>query len=165
MLQREFDAGALRAVFSHYPSGLAAIAARVEGFDHVMLVATFSVGVSLSPPLVSFAAQRGSSTWAALRKASRVGVSVLSTAHQEVYRQLGSKDRQVRWNGVCFSRTDDDAVLLDDAVATFECAVHAELPAGDHDMVLLEIKGMTCEPLLQPIVFQSSRVRPLESLK
>lgn len=165
MLKRDFDEGALRTVFSHYPSGLAAIAATVNGVDQVMLVATFSVGVSLSPPLVSFAAQKGSSTWAELRNATRVGVSVLSASHQTVYKQLGSKDRQARWKGVRFSRTDDNALLLDEAVATFECAIHAELPAGDHDMVLLEIKGLAAEPLLQPIVFQSSRVRQLESLR
>ena len=46
----------LREAFSHFPSGVVAIAAEVAGTRHGLAASTF-VPVSLDPPLVSFCVQ------------------------------------------------------------------------------------------------------------
>ncbi|MDN7437347.1 flavin reductase family protein [Burkholderia multivorans] len=157
------DEKALRQAFAHFPCGVAALAARVDGIDQVLIVASFSVGISLSPPLVSFAVQRSSTTWPLLRAAQTLGVSVLSTGQDYLCRQLASKDRNIRWAGVDAERSGTGAILICNAALSFECAIHAEYPAGDHDIVLLEVKSFCTEPHIEPLVFHGSRFRTLEA--
>ena len=56
----------LREAFSHFPSGVVAIAAEVAGTRHGLAASTF-VPVSLDPPLVSFCVQNTSTTWPKLK--------------------------------------------------------------------------------------------------
>ena len=72
---------AVREAFGHFPSGVAAIAAVLDGKPQVIVASSFSVGVSLDPPLAAFFVQKSSSTWALLSRASRLGVSILSAEH------------------------------------------------------------------------------------
>lgn len=159
----ELDQAALRKAFAQYPSGLAAIAAHVDGADQVLVVASFSVGISLSPPLVSFAVQRSSTTWPLLRQARTLGVSVLAAGQSGLCSQLAGKDKGARWNGVAIQRCDSGAVFIEDTALCLDCAIHAEHPAGDHVIVLLEVKSYCNTAAVEPLVFHGSRFRTLEA--
>lgn len=52
-LEIRADGAGLRRVFAHFPSGVVAVSAEVDGEPRGMAVSTF-VPVSLDPPLVSF---------------------------------------------------------------------------------------------------------------
>ena len=58
----ELTPAQLREAFGHFPSGVIAIAAEVDG-TLVGLAASTFVPVSLDPPLVSFCVQNTSTTW------------------------------------------------------------------------------------------------------
>src|SRR3546814_796624 len=91
------DQVALRKAFALYPSGIAALAAQTDGADHVIIAASFSVGISLDPPLVAFAVQRESTTWPQLCRAGMIGVSILAAGQGDLCRQLADKDKGKRW--------------------------------------------------------------------
>ena len=133
------DTRLLRDTFGHFPSGVVALAATVGGSDAVLVASSFTVGVSLEPPLVMFAVQKSSSTWPTLRQAGRIGVSVLGNRHGALCRQLSGKDKAARFVGVPLERTDGGAILVDGSAVRLECSIHAEYPAGDHDIVVLEV--------------------------
>ena len=154
---------ALRQAFARYPSGLAALAARVEGEDHVFIVATFNVGISLIPPLVSFAVQHQSTTWPELRKAKHIGISILAADQSHLCRQLASKNKNHRWDGVEMEATHSGALFIKNNVLAFECAIYAEYPAGDHELILLEVKSFHSTIEREPLVFHDSRFRMLEA--
>src|SRR5689334_9351603 len=81
---------ALRRVFGAFPTGVTALAALVDG-QPVGLAASSFTSVSLDPPLVSVCLAHSSTTWPLLRRATRLGVSVLA-AHQEHFgRQLSAR--------------------------------------------------------------------------
>src|SRR5918996_3296384 len=80
----------LREAFGHFPSGVIAIAAEVDG-TRVGLAASTFVPVSLEPPLVSFCVQNTSETWPRLKDVARLGISVLGEAHDDAARALAAK--------------------------------------------------------------------------
>lgn len=147
----------LRDAFSHFPSGVAAIAASVDGEKHVVVASSFTVGVSLAPPLVAFFVQKTSSTWPLMARAERIGVSILSTAHARQGRQLAARDKSARFAGIETSTTESGAVHIDGAAAWFECSVFGVHKAGDHNMVLLLIHDLKVEKAAAPLVFHGSR--------
>ncbi|WP_144713689.1 flavin reductase family protein [Curtobacterium pusillum] len=150
------DNGTLRQAFSGFPCGVAALAGIVDGAEEVLIVSSFTVGVSQDPPLVMFAVQHTSSTWPKLQTAPRIGVSILGDAYADRTRQLAGKDRNARLTGITTTRTDDGAVLLHDAPIWLDCSVWATYPAGDHDIVVLRVEELAVEFDYQPLVWHRS---------
>ena len=66
-----YEHAELRRVFAAYPTGVAAIAALVEGTPAGIAASSF-VSVSLDPPLVSVCVAHTSTTWPTLRNARRL---------------------------------------------------------------------------------------------
>lgn len=150
----ELDAGALRRAFGAFPSGVVAVVARV---DEVLvgLAASSFTSVSLEPALVSFSVANASATWPVLRQAGHLGLSVLAAHHDTVCRQLAGPADQ-RFDGLDLRPTADGAVLLADAVATFDCSVEREIEAGDHTIVLLRLHAVEDPGDTAPLVFHRS---------
>jgi len=135
-----FDPTVLRNAFSAFPSGVVAVAGLVDGVP-VGLAASSFTSVSLDPPLVSFSVANTSSTWPVLRRADHLGLSVLASHHDDVCRQLAGPAEK-RFEDLQVHVGDGGAVLLDDAVATFECSIDREVEAGDHTLVLLALHSV-----------------------
>ena len=148
------DPAVLRRAFGAFPSGVVAVAAEVDGALAGMAASSFT-SVSLTPALVSFSIAKSSGTWPSLRRAARLGISVLADHHGEVCRQLAGP-AEGRFNGIPLRATDGGAVLLDEAVATFECSIFREVEAGDHTMVLLQLHAVGDHGEVSPLVFHRS---------
>ena len=155
----DLDPATLRRVLGAFPTGVTALAALVDG-EPVGMAANSFTSVSLDPPLVSVCVATTSSTWPKLRRATRLGVSVLSHEQEAASRSLASRGVD-RFAGLSWHATDDGAILLDGATAWFDCAVEREIRAGDHEIVLLNVHGLGTDPLTPPLVFHGSRYRRL----
>ena len=156
----EVDPTTLRRVLAAFPTGVTALAALVDG-EPVGMAANSFTSVSLDPPLVSVCVATTSSTWPELRRAARIGVSVLSHEQESASRSLAARGID-RFADLSWHATDDGAILLDGATAWFDCSVEREIRAGDHEIVLLNVHGLgTAEPHTPPLVFHGSRYRRL----
>jgi len=148
------DQRTLRDAFGAFPSGVVAVAASVKGQLTGIAASSFT-SVSIEPPLVSFSISTTSSTWPLLREAERVGISVLADHHDVVCRQLAGP-REERFAGLPFKVTGNGSVLLDEAVATYDCSIREEIAAGDHVIVLLEVHQVGGGDGEHPLVFHRS---------
>ena len=137
---QDLDPTRLRTAFGAFPSGVVAVAARVDGGLTGLAASSFT-SVSLDPPLVSFSVANSSKTWPDLRRASHLGLTVLADHHSDVCRQLAGPVER-RFDGVPVTVTDDGAVTLDEGLARFDCTVYREVEAGDHTIVLLELHAV-----------------------
>lgn len=155
-LQATIDPMVLRQTFGHFPSGVAAISAVVDGQAEVLVASSFSVGVSLDPALALFSVQKTSSTWPRIARAERVGVSVLGVEQAQLCRQLAGKDRWRRLSDVDYRTTGGGAVLVSGAAAWFDCSIHAVHEAGDHDVVIFQIHDLGMSQDVSPLVFHAS---------
>jgi len=159
---REFvaDPKIVREAFSQFPSGVAVLAVEVDEQKHGLVASSFMVGVSLDPCLVAFAVQKTSETWAALKNARAVGVSIFSKGQKNLPRQLAAKDRSTRFNGVEVEVTSDGAVFVDDAALWFDCSIYDVSEAGDHWMVLLQVHRLGGGDV-EPLIWHGARFREL----
>jgi flavin reductase (DIM6/NTAB) family NADH-FMN oxidoreductase RutF len=155
------DTQLLRQTFALFPSGVACIGAVVDGMNEALVASSFTVGVSLDPPLVSFAVQNSSQTWPVIRTVSQIGISVMASDHEEVCRRIASKDRARRFDGVDTHVGESGALFLMGSPVWLECRIYSEVPAGDHTMVLLEVDGLGLNPELNPLVFHRSGFRSM----
>jgi flavin reductase (DIM6/NTAB) family NADH-FMN oxidoreductase RutF len=55
-------------------------------------------------------------------------------------------------------------VFVIGATAWRDCSLHAEVPAGDHSIALLTVRGLRANPAVLPLVFHGSRLRRLRSV-
>ena len=154
MTVTHLEPSTLRRAFGAFPCGVVAVAAQVDGV-HAGLAASSFTSVSLEPALVSFSVANTSSTWPVLRRAGHLGLSVLADHHGDVCTQLaGPADH--RFDGLELHTTDEGAVLLDGAAATFDCTIHREFAAGDHTLVLLRLHAVADLGGVSPLVFHRS---------
>lgn len=157
-----FDQAQLRAAFAQFPQGVVAVAAEIGGKPEGIVASTFTVGVSLDPPLVTFAVQHSSSTWPKLREsASRLGISVIGREQFGLCRQIASKDRENRFAGVPHTVHDNGALTIDGAPMWLNTRIYDQITAGDHDIVVLEVLDLDVVPGEEGLVFHESEFKEL----
>jgi flavin reductase (DIM6/NTAB) family NADH-FMN oxidoreductase RutF len=153
---QDLDPARLRQAFGAFPSGVVAVAAEVDGELSGLAASSFT-SVSLDPPLVSFSIANTSKTWPDLRRAERLGVTVLADHHGVVCRQLAGPPAS-RFDGVAAAVAEDGSVTIADGLASFRCSIYDEVEAGDHTIVLLELHGVddSAGADVSPLVFHRS---------
>jgi flavin reductase (DIM6/NTAB) family NADH-FMN oxidoreductase RutF len=162
MSSTDLSPASLREAFGHFPSGVIAIAAEVDG-TLVGLAASTFVPVSLDPPLVSFCVQNSSTTWPKLKDLPLLGISVLGESHDEAAKSLAAKTGD-RFAGLETTSTKGGAVFIHGTSVWLESAIEQEVPAGDHTIVVLRVHDITIHDgpdIPAPIVFHRSTFRRL----
>jgi flavin reductase (DIM6/NTAB) family NADH-FMN oxidoreductase RutF len=150
---------ALRAAFGLFPSGVVAVCAEVDG-RRVGMAASSFVAVSLAPPLVSICVQKTSRTWTRLRRAARIGISVLHASAANAVRALSAKEGD-RFAGVSTSAAEGGALRIDGSCLWLGAALHEVVDAGDHEIVLLRVHEVEVRDGVEPIVFHRSGLRSM----
>jgi flavin reductase (DIM6/NTAB) family NADH-FMN oxidoreductase RutF len=156
----DLDPGSVRRALGAMASGVVALCAEIDGVPVGMVASSFAAGISFDPPLVLFSAQKTSTTWPVLRRAHRIGVSILSRDQEALCMQMASRSRD-RFAGVDLHHGIDGALLIDGAACLLSCTVVNEVPAGDHEVVLLEVRELAVDVDAEPLVYHRSSFRRL----
>jgi flavin reductase (DIM6/NTAB) family NADH-FMN oxidoreductase RutF len=154
-----FDQTVLRKAFGCFPSGVTAVCGMLDGVPQGMAASSFT-SVSLDPPLVSVCVAHTSTTWPTLAALPRIGVSVLAAGHTAEVSALASKKGD-RFAGISWEAAESGAVFVHGSTLWLECQVHEQLPAGDHDVILLRICSLQANADVAPMVFHNSSFRQL----
>lgn len=156
------DPRALRDAFGCFPSGVTAVCA-MDDDEPIGMAASSFTSVSITPALVSVCFQASSGTWQRLRERSRLGISVLAQGQDAICMSL-AQTKTDRFADVDWDRTADGAVFVHGATAWLACSLFGEVPAGDHAVALLEIRGLKAYPKAAPLVFHGSMFRRLAGI-
>jgi flavin reductase (DIM6/NTAB) family NADH-FMN oxidoreductase RutF len=159
MSSTDLSPASLREAFGHFPTGVIAIAAEVDGVRVGLAASTF-VPVSLDPPLVSFCVQNTSETWPKLKDLPVLGISVLGESHDSAAKTLAAKTGD-RFAGLDTTSSDRGAVFIHGTSVWLESAIEQVVPAGDHSIVVLRVHELTVHDDIAPIVFHRSAFRRL----
>jgi flavin reductase (DIM6/NTAB) family NADH-FMN oxidoreductase RutF len=159
MSSTDLSPASLREAFGHFPTGVIAIAAEVDGVRVGLAASTF-VPVSLDPPLVSFCVQNTSETWPKLKDLPALGISVLGESHDAAAKTLAAKTGD-RFAGLETESRISGAVFVHGTSVWLESAIEQLIPAGDHTIVILKVSELTVHDDVAPIVFHRSTFRRL----
>jgi 3-hydroxy-9,10-secoandrosta-1,3,5(10)-triene-9,17-dione monooxygenase reductase component len=145
------EARSFRDALGRFATGVAFVTAAPNG-EPAGLIVNSVTSVSLEPPLVSFCPSRDSLTWSRMRRAGRFGVNVLGRHHQP-FATRATPAGADRFAGLDWELGLRGAPLLNDALATLECKIVAEHPAGDHWIVVGHVDNLHISPSADPLVF------------
>jgi len=146
------DARAFRDALGRFATGVAFVTA-APGGEPAGLIVNSLASVSLDPPLVSFSPSRGSLTWKRMRRTGGFGVNVLG-GHHEPFATRATPAGAPRFAGLDWAPGRLGTPLLLDALASFECYIVGEHPAGDHWIVVGRIDNLrVAEADTDPLVF------------
>lgn len=149
----------LREVYGRFPRGVVAVCAEVNGQPVGLTVSTF-VPISLDPPLVTISIRARSRTWPRLRRAPRLGISVLGSAHEGVARVLAGPEAQ-RFSDVSTELHDATALFVADVPMALSVNVVDDIVAGDHIIVVCRVNEVLVDDALTPLVVHRSALHPL----
>jgi 3-hydroxy-9,10-secoandrosta-1,3,5(10)-triene-9,17-dione monooxygenase reductase component len=145
------DARSFRDALGRFATGVAFVTAAPEGAPAGLIVSSLA-SVSLAPPLVSFCPARRSLTWSRMRRTGPFGVNVLGREHERFARRATPAGAD-RFAGLDWEPGRGGVPLLTDALASLECDIVAEHPAGDHWIVVGRVHDLRVAPLRDPLVF------------
>jgi flavin reductase (DIM6/NTAB) family NADH-FMN oxidoreductase RutF len=144
---------AFRACVGEFATGVTVVASEHDGVPAGMTLNAF-ISVSLDPLLILVSLAHGSRTLSVVRQSGRYAVSVLHREQSEAAVDLATP-------GAPFPRehmteTADGFLVVRGAAATLHCDVERIERAGDHDLVLGAVVGITHHGG-EPLIFHKGR--------
>jgi 3-hydroxy-9,10-secoandrosta-1,3,5(10)-triene-9,17-dione monooxygenase reductase component len=154
------DARSFRDALGRFATGVAFVTAAPDG-EPAGLIVNSLTSVSLEPPLVSFCPSRSSLTWSRMRRARRFGVNVLGRQHKR-FALRATPAGTDRFAGLDWEQGRGGVPLLTDALASLECEIVAEHPAGDHWIVVGRVYDLRIPPVNEPLIFFAGALGALQ---
>jgi 3-hydroxy-9,10-secoandrosta-1,3,5(10)-triene-9,17-dione monooxygenase reductase component len=152
-----------RDALAKFATGVAFITAAPNG-EPTGLIVNSLTSVSLEPPLLSFCPSRSSLTWSRMRRARRFGVNVLGRQHER-FTARATPAGADRFADLEWEPGHRGVPLLTDALATLECEIVAEHPAGDHWIIVGRVDDLRISPIKDPLVFFAGAFGTLKQRK
>jgi flavin reductase (DIM6/NTAB) family NADH-FMN oxidoreductase RutF len=144
---------AFRGAIGEFATGVTVVIAEHGGRAGGMTLSSFT-SVSLDPPQVLVSLAHGTRTLDLVATAQRYSVSVLQRDQREL--AVDFSTAVVEFPLQQTARTYDGFVVVKGAAATMHCEVEQVVRAGDHDLVIGRVVGMT-HPGGEPLLFQKGR--------
>jgi flavin reductase (DIM6/NTAB) family NADH-FMN oxidoreductase RutF len=137
-----------RKVMGHFATGVTVVTTLAGDRPHGITVNALS-SVSLDPPLVLVALDRGRKIVPVVRTAGRFAVNVLSERQQALSDCFAGAavvpDRDA-FCGADWHPGETGLPLLEGAIARLECTVTDIVAAGDHDLFIARVDAVTTDP-------------------
>lgn len=147
------EPSSFRQALGHYASGITVITSLIDGQPIGFTCQSF-YSVSVNPPLVSFSVMAGSASYPAIRQAGRFAVNILSGEQVGISNQFARRGTD-KWHGVPWQASPLGNPLIAGSLHWLDCEIHAEHAAGDHLIVIGEVKALNLqEPAAtQPLLY------------
>lgn len=155
--EARLDSRDLRRALGQFATGVTVITTRAEDGRGVGVTANSFTSLSLDPPLVMWALDRNTPSWATFQLCTSFAVNVLAAGQHHLSRQF-STPADDKFAGVEFTDGPGGVPLLDGVLAHFICRPVRQIEAGDHVVVIGEVERYETFGG-EPLVFHSGRYR------
>jgi flavin reductase (DIM6/NTAB) family NADH-FMN oxidoreductase RutF len=157
--------GFFRKVMGHFVTGVTVVTA-LDGERPQGITVNALSSVSLDPPLVMVALDRGRFITPTVRAAGRYAVNILGEAQQglsDCFAGAEVEPGRDEFCGAAWHPGETGLPLLDGAIATLECTVVETFHAGDHDLFIGRVDALrNDEHHPQPLLYYRRRYLRVE---
>tara|TARA_B110000503_G_scaffold21110_1_gene32012 strand:- start:15153 stop:15629 length:477 start_codon:yes stop_codon:yes gene_type:complete len=154
------DSRTLRDALGRFATGVCVITAITDKQQAVGMTANSFSSVSLDPPLVLWALQNNSDAYEAFATPRYFAVNILSS-EQQAYSNQYAKKSQHDLDPTHYRLGKYGAPIIRQALATFECELHATHEGGDHLIIVGKVIDMQQRPTGEPLLFYCGRYNEL----
>ena len=142
-----------REALGHYASGITVITSLIDD-EPVGFTCQSFYSVSMEPPLVSFSVMSTSNSYPGIRRAGRFAVNILSGEQIGISNQFARRGSD-KWHGVEWQGSPLGNPLIAGSLHWLDCEIHAEHAAGDHLIVIGEVKALNLQQATatQPLLY------------
>lgn len=141
----EVDPDAYRQVMGRFATGVSVVTTRAGDIDHAM-TANAIMSVSLDPLLMVISVECEARFHDAVIEAGAWGVSLLPESERATAAWLSTRGRPLhgQLERIKFHRGEQTGMaLLDDALGTLECHTYDTVRAGDHTLVIGDVRSVS----------------------
>ena len=150
------DARELRNALGQFATGVCVITTvNQEGHAVGMTANSFS-SVSLDPPLVLWSLQNGSDIYDTFATPERFAINVLALEQEDLSNLYASKGDH-RMAAEHYTLGSNGAPLLEGALVSFECGLHATHEGGDHLIIVGRVLDVVSREGGKPLLFHGGR--------
>lgn len=142
----------LRDAFGRFATGVVILTTRRDPDDWLAVTVNSFTSVSLDPPLLMFSLAKTANCLASFETCERFSASVLRHNQQWISSNF-ARPSESRWDRVPTQRSPEGDLLIEGALATFQCLRHARHDAGDHVLILGQIERFALRPHARPLAF------------
>jgi flavin reductase (DIM6/NTAB) family NADH-FMN oxidoreductase RutF len=133
-----FDVREFRRALGAFVTGVTVVTTIEDGRPRGFTANSFT-SVSLDPPLVLVCIGKSSSNLAAFSSADRFAINILSDQQRDVSRNFASKVED-RFAAVDWRKGQNGTPIINATAAWFECDMHRQMDAGDHIILIGEVR-------------------------
>lgn len=143
-----------REALKDFPGGVTIVTSSDSDGNGVGATVSAFASLSLDPPLVLVCLKRESSSISAIRRRGAFAVHVLDSDKASLARQF-ARDGVDKFSGVGFELNERGVPCLLDCSSRLECDLHAELPGGDHNIMVGRVTSAVASSsgAFQPLVY------------
>ena len=130
---------AQKAAFSRYPTGVTVVSCAPPGRAPLAITVNSFTSVSLTPTLVLWCIDKGSSVFGAYEASANYAVSILAHDQADASNRFATPGRHAFEDGEA-DVFETGAPLLKGRLAGFDCTVEARHDAGDHVILVGRVR-------------------------
>ena len=154
-----FDSKQQRWIMGHFATGVTVASTRV-GDETWGMTANAVASLSLDPPLVLLAVQRGTLSHQKFQAADCYALNILTVDQQPLSNRFAFGEPR-DFSGLDYVTAETGAPVLPDALGWVDCRIREVLAGGDHDIFIGEIVAGGASEDGIPLLYYSGKYAKL----
>ncbi len=156
----DIDGRELRNALGRFATGVCIISTVAESGEALGMTANSFASVSLDPPLVLWSLQNNSEVFDVFSAPRHFAINVLASEHQEHSNRYAKKGDHLL-DPAHYTPGKFGSPLINDALVSFECELHASHEGGDHLIIVGLVKDLRSREGGDPLLFFCGGYRQL----
>lgn len=153
------DPHAFRNALGRFATGVTVVTTMADGAP-VGVTANAFTSVSLKPPLVLVCLGESLGCLDAFKGSEHFAISVLASDQETISARFATKGID-RFEHTAWRHSERGLPILDNVLASIECAKHAQMEFGDHTIFIGEVLTARCVINGDPLLFYGGEFRRL----
>ena len=158
MTEPTADTKRLRAALGRYATGVAIVSAIDAAGERAGVTINSFASVSLDPPLALFSLAHSLRSFESFASARALSITILNEDQSDLALRFARAGVD-KWAIAEIVSGENGVPGPAHGAARFECAPHARIAAGDHDIFVVRIERFTASENTQPLLFYGGAFR------